>query len=200
MCQFTKISAGDSLCVSLKVVWGSLCPLLQAKNMNPILLAATWLTACEGSLQRLAQPSTELSQSCSKLQDTNPICCPAGTYICCSDRGDVLVCFLPAVITVVTRIGGYDGISDYNDRNCVTLTQISRTEDEYQSACHPPSPVSTFRLIYEDLHWHQLSTKTRNPPKNTLCSALVLQQGFNLFWDTLLSACMIWVSLFLRLL
>ena len=83
MCQFwvTKISAGDSLYVSLKVVWGSLCPLLQAKNMNPILLAATWLTACEGSLQRLAQPSRVLSLSCSKLQDTNPICCPAGTYV-----------------------------------------------------------------------------------------------------------------------
>ena len=47
--------------------------------------------------------------------------------ICCSDTGDG-VCFLSAtVITVVTSIGGSGGydcsISDYNDRNCVTLNR-----------------------------------------------------------------------------
>ena len=113
--------------------WQSLCltqgrlmkpvSLLQAKNMNPILLAATWLTACEGSLQWLAQPSTELSRSCSKLQDTNPICCPTGTYVAVTQ--EMVSAFSPLLSLLLSQVsGGYDGsISDYNDRNCVTLNR-----------------------------------------------------------------------------
>ena len=77
MCQVSvaELSAGDSLYVSLKVVWWSLCPLLQAKNMNPILLAATWLwlpvrVLC--SDWPSTEPSLELSRSAQNYKTPTP--------------------------------------------------------------------------------------------------------------------------------
>ena len=120
--------------------WQSLC-LTQGRLMEPVspppsqehesYLVSSYLTvtACEGSLQWLAQhwAQSRAVPICSKLQDTNPICCPASTYVALTQEMWSAFSFPPLSLLVVTSIMGYDGISDNNDRNCVTLTDISLT-------------------------------------------------------------------------
>ena len=137
-----------SLYVSLKVVWWSLCPLLQAKNMNPILLAATWL------------PVRGLHTDCPALSPV-PSCPP--------DPAQIYKTLTPSVaqpahmlhitsaqemwsafsLLVVTCIMGYDGNWDYNDRNCVTLTDTTR---QLSPILYPPCIVqwmSNFRNYFK---------------------------------------------------
>ena len=136
-----------SLYVSLKVVWWSLCPLLPAKNMNPILLAATWLpvrglhTDCPALSPVLSCPP----YAAQNYKTLTPSVAQPAHMLHITSAQEMWSAFS---ILVVTSIMGYDGISHYNgnDRNCVTLTDISLTEQRergiilrFSSASYPAS-------------------------------------------------------------